>query len=262
MSTSQPIEYTKLTLSSSYRVPMIALDDMEMIKLCSKVIKSFLDYLLQHEVCLEYTSDIMAARKVCVLAEKELVAIRELGPLMPGRFNMALSTLFGGQYAAFCAPETPWEDGNMADLGDIALDKKTANEIFEKGAKFLSTRGVSFNKINSLVSVEQRNFEILKTSTSEDILVPVKCKTWEGPRLDEPDMPEVIPSGEQTFWLEPQVARLLYPGMKLEVCLCELDNGYKFFDMAGVFCSFYTFLENEKMVDWKEPGKPFITLEF
>lgn len=255
VSAFQSLEFTTLTIFSSYRVPVLAQDDQDMIKLCSKVILSFLAYLLQHEVCKEYTADIMAAKKVCVVAEKELLAIQQLQQLLPGKFNMALSTLFGGQYEAFCAPDEPWDDGNMADTGNIALDKKTAREIFEKGAKFLSARGVTFNQISTLVSVEQRNFEVVKSSTSEDILVPVKCKYWEGPILDEPDMPEEIPAGEQTFWLEPAIAKLLLPGMKLEVALCELDNGYRFFDVAGVFCSFYTYLENEKMLDWKEPGK-------
>ncbi|CAG8982547.1 hypothetical protein HYALB_00002329 [Hymenoscyphus albidus] len=231
----------------------IGIHDDEMVKLACKVIKNFLDYLLQHEVCPEYTEEIMTARKVCPLAEKELTAIRKLGTLMPGKFNMALSTLFGGQFQSFAVLDAAtWDDGD--DGRDFALDEKTAKEIFVEGARFLSSRGISFNSLSTIVSVEQRTFQVVKSDASSgDLLVPIVCKPWKGPGLDEFDMPEPMPKGEQTFWLEPEIVVLLYVGMKLEVALCELDNGYKFFDMAGIFCSFYTFMENEKMQDWREP---------
>lgn len=58
------------------------------------------------------------------------------------------------------------------------------------------------------------------------------------------------------LWLEDDILKLLFVGMKMEMTLHELNIGVTYFDtMGGPYCSFYMSLENEKMVDWKEPGK-------
>jgi hypothetical protein len=61
----------------------------------------------------------------------------------------------------------------------------------------------------------------------------------------------------ESFWLEDSTLQYFFVGMKLEVTVSELSIGIKFFDrVMGIYCSFYTALPNEKVIEfWKEPGK-------
>jgi len=71
--------------------------DKEIAQVCV-VIKNFLNYLLTHGVCTEYTKEVLAARDIANLAEEELSCISKLRLMLPGDFNIAASTLFGGRY--------------------------------------------------------------------------------------------------------------------------------------------------------------------
>jgi hypothetical protein len=69
-------------------------------------VRNFLNYVLHHNVCPEYTDQVYAARAVCDLAEKELVAAKDASAALPGDFNVACSTLSGGHYhGLYCADE-------------------------------------------------------------------------------------------------------------------------------------------------------------
>lgn len=62
-------------------------------------------------------------------------------------------------------------------------------------------------------------------------------------------------AGIETFWIEDEILQHIFLGMKFEVVVRELNIGIKFFDqISGIFCSFYTFLPNENVVEfWKDP---------
>lgn len=95
----------------------------------------------------------------------------------------------------------------------------------------------------------------------------IKVKAWIGPGIDIEDTSDdeddessggvSVEDALQTFWAEGEILQYLYEGLKLELLVRELSTGLKFFDrVAGLYCSFYTILPNEKMMDnWKEPGK-------
>jgi hypothetical protein len=216
------------------------------------VIRNFLNYVLQHEVCPEYVEDVMAARRVCGLAEEELWAISQLGRILPGDFNVALSTLFGGLYYGMYQLDQTWQE-NAA-----GMTTEKAQAILHKGVKALATQGFAWKKANILVSTTTKYYEV--TSLEEPaveggMLGTIKCRAWEGPQLDEYDIPDTKPlsTKEQIFYVDSTIIELISVGMKVGMVVRELDNGFKFFDSAGFFCSFYTYLENEKMMDYKEP---------
>jgi len=74
--------------------------------------------------------------------------------------------------------------------------------------------------------------------------------------IHKPKKAELAESaGVEIFWLEDEILEHIFPGLKLEVVVRELNIGIKFFDqISGVFCSFYTCLPNEKVVEfWKDP---------
>lgn len=91
----------------------------------------------------------------------------------------------------------------------------------------------------------------------------VHLKSWEGPGLDVEDLtddedesPSNAEPAVEVFWVEDTILPLLFVGMKLELVVQELNIGIKFFDtVVGVYCSFYSALPNEKVIEyWKEPS--------
>jgi hypothetical protein len=213
------------------------------------VIRNFLNYVLQHEVCPEYVDDVMAARKLCGQAEEELRAISQLSMKLPGSFNVALSTLFGGIY--FCRNQ-PWEE----DPTGMTTDE--AKVIFEKGVQALLAQGHVWKEANIVVNSSSVFYKVTAVeypATKGGMLGAFRCKVWEGLGLDEYDVPYKKPRNakEEIFYVDIEIIELIHVGMKMEMMVRLLDSGFKFFDTAAFFCSFYTYLENEKMMDYKEP---------
>jgi hypothetical protein len=84
------------------------------------VIRNFLSYVLHHGVCPEYTQDVLAARKVCDVAEKELWAIKKVHNLLPGDFNIATSIAYGGHYQGnYFRPEWAADDPDFEDVQPV-----------------------------------------------------------------------------------------------------------------------------------------------
>lgn len=65
----------------------------------TNVIINFFNYLQYHQVCPEHEQDLLNARNVCFVAQKELPKLATAARGLPGDFNTACSTLFGGYYA-------------------------------------------------------------------------------------------------------------------------------------------------------------------
>jgi hypothetical protein len=98
----------------------------------------------------------------------------------------------------------------------------------------------------------------------------VQLKAWEGPGIEIEDESDddgdnqsdggVLLDEEsqvQTFWVEDEILKWFFVGLKLELKVHELNIGLKFFDtIVGLYPSFLTILPNEMVIDsWKEPGK-------
>ena len=194
----------------------------------------------------------MAARRICGLAERELCAINRLGSALPGDFNVALSTLFGGSYHGMYQPDQTWQET------PIGMPMEKAQAIFDQGSQTLVAAGLVWNSANSIISTTTRYYEVVgihESVVEGGALGSLKCSHWEGPKLDEYDIPDkqVTFGKEDTFYVDSSILELVSIGMKVEMVVRKLDNGFRFFDSAGFFCSFYTYLENEKMMDYKEP---------
>ena len=94
----------------SRRVPHFwDLPTYESVKLITNVLSNFMSYLLHHNVCPEYTSDVLATRSLLERdAPRELWNVKQAQRWMPGDFNIACSTLFGGFYAKNYDGLTDW----------------------------------------------------------------------------------------------------------------------------------------------------------
>ncbi|KAK8091408.1 uncharacterized protein PG998_015223 [Apiospora kogelbergensis] len=73
-----------------------------------QVIHNFLNYVLHHDVCPEYTANIKAAQAICQVAPDEMRAASDLYAALPDSFNTATRFLFcdGGIFKAY-EPEQP-----------------------------------------------------------------------------------------------------------------------------------------------------------
>lgn len=110
-----------LIFISSHTVPKrFPLNNQAEIKQICMVVRNFLNYVLHHGVCPEYTQDVLAARKVCDVAEKELWAIKQIHNLLPGEFNIATSCAYGGHYQGnYFRPEWAADDPDFEDVHPV-----------------------------------------------------------------------------------------------------------------------------------------------
>ena len=112
--------------------------EKEITQVC-RVIDNFLNYLLSHGVCTEYTAEILSARDIANLAIKELSCILKVRRMLPGDFNIAASTLFGGQFYGIHVDKQEWAtaDPNFDELTQVrSMSDVTAEKVF----KTVSTR--------------------------------------------------------------------------------------------------------------------------
>lgn len=101
-----------------------------------KVLRSFYNYLLYHNVCPEYCENIKAARELCYLAEAELLKVDKVRLALPGEFYQAASTIFGGSKSGTYLGNKDWaiearKDG--IDVRDPGMMEEEARVILMSG---------------------------------------------------------------------------------------------------------------------------------
>lgn len=254
----------------------------DQVKTATNVLRNFYNYLLLHDVCLEYKDQLIAAREVCDLAEEELPKLKEVDMGLPGGFNVACSTLFGGNYANLYASGGDWvrEDDNLGWSKDDAHRVFMAG-IFAHGTEEqlrkvedANANGAHFKVISEdtlgleVVAVEFANDEARSiyedASFTNTIVKPMgklHCNRWVVPHAAPVDLPASIikQQNAQTFefLVDDDILKFCSLGMKIEAKVIELDLGVKWIDyVENTYASFFTWLMNERIREWKEPGPP------
>lgn len=247
------------------------------------LVRNFLNYILSHSVCPEYTQEILAARNVCDLALKEWPLITELYQVLPGSFNKAAKTLYGGFEEDWAVSETYWNDQeNMRRSG--RLTKAEAERVFKTAIAFTGTHE-HFEKVMGVpahvVGKEERSMEVIeivlpsqRTKTmyagAKDLLgdigkiLPVgllRAKNWVNPADneadvsdDEEDTTSSADSIIETLWFEENILQKCFVGMKFHAYVIELSIGIKYVDQVlGIRPSFFTYLPIERLANYQEP---------
>jgi hypothetical protein len=101
----------------------------EQVEIITRVLRNFLNYLLHHNVCPEYKEDILAAREVCTVAYHELWACAEAQRWLPGDFNIACSTLFGGSYGKNYDGVAKWMDETVDSSSFVGMTAEVARVV-------------------------------------------------------------------------------------------------------------------------------------
>lgn len=266
------------------------LDSREKTVEVTTTLERFMDYLLQHDVCPEYSNEVTATRNFCRVATEELCATAEAGRRLPGDFNIACSTIFGGQYAEGYDGETSWAPSTAGQVSFVGFTQEMAKQIinfaiagqapeavYQKHMDLLTTASLTVEMTKEHAGFEITRIEpptsdtldIYRTSAREFRPVgTVHAKPWHNPELppvdSTPDERAAAekeahtnpspPSEEYIFLIEQAILLNLRVGMKLEATLKKLTSGIWYFDeFLTVYPSFDTYLCNEMMVDYKAP---------
>ncbi|KAF2010079.1 hypothetical protein BU24DRAFT_496872 [Aaosphaeria arxii CBS 175.79] len=256
--------------------------DRKSIKTASQVLRSFFQYLLFHRVCPEYQNDLLLARAICDKAEQELPLVDAAGLLLPGEFNQAASTIFGGHHANTYAGNAEWlteeERESFADCGmrkeQALITFKTAVAIYGTDEQFdlLERSGQDLAHFKTIKS-EELNLQIVRKEAStpefqkyydqqnkqwKDKLVlhplgKLICQIVTINRNEQYDLPDgvqVKPSRDAgdviEFWIEDKVLDGCFEGMKMSAVVNTITGGFVVLDQVQkIMCSFYKWLPNE-----------------
>ena len=247
------------------------------------VIRNFLNYLLYHDVCPEYVSQIHAARLTCDIGERQLWDVSQAAAWLPGDFNTACSTLFGGYYENIYAGDQEWARGLDLKMG---MSKEQARKVLKAGLaangtdemiqKFKTQAAKS--EIKS-INVTNLGLEVVELSPAEkDVkelytslsdlwpLGKIRLREWHNPANPPEDLTDeerlaltssttttTTPPREFVLFLEDIVLEKCFVGMKFDATIRELSFGIEHLDtITGVYCSFYDILPNELMMGWRE----------
>ncbi|OBT65870.1 hypothetical protein VE03_05424 [Pseudogymnoascus sp. 23342-1-I1] len=282
---------TKAFLSS--RAPYnFGIHNQALVNNYCNVVKNFLNYVLMHGVCPEYTKPIIAAQKICDLAKIELPAIHDIGASFPGNFNKALSIICHGYSRLLYVdpaflPDLP-DDADPNQYMSIDHAHRTfraAMALMGTAEQFAAVAMTSLEEYQApaVVAEELRGFEVASiTLPNERVrnnfagikagdgrmgtfkpLGLLACKPWTHPyqpTLDltteeEQELAENLPvHTDETFWVDEDILERCFVGMKFVGVVRELDLGMKYLDnVTVIYASFYTFVENERMLNWKAP---------
>ncbi|KAM0350305.1 hypothetical protein HYE67_003204 [Fusarium culmorum] len=231
-------------------------------------VENFLRYVLQHSVCPEYEDDVKAAIEVCKVAAEEWPMFQELCAALPGQFNLAAAELY-------CPEETTKQSWSFLDFKRpkdfdpisvffTAFALMDEPELFERLATKQPTVTREFKCTLELVQTFRPSDDIIKRVKSLVIAdkaayhVPVGKATfkqgvieddWEKPPTSWP-----IDEETMTLFFDDHLLARMWPGMKIEANICELNAGLRFItSIENIVPSFYVFLPQEMMRHYKEP---------
>lgn len=270
------------------------------IKNACQVLRSLYNYLRYHRVCPEYDDQLQEALKMCDTAERELVKVDAAGIALPGDFNTSASTLFGGSHAGLFTGDQIWAqdvEKEGVPCNDIGVRNEEARIKFSTGVAVLGTDEqqdlLGATDLN-IIKKESIGLEItaiimpdvitkeLYATQSEVVqhklghlepLGKLMCKVWYADDCDEWDLPkDKYPDGKPhkvdqrqfEFWVEENVLKECFVGMKIDAGIITLEGGITILDeVKQTHCSFYTWLPNElwmenkpKEVRWLAKGLP------
>lgn len=258
-------------------------DTEDQIKQCTDTMKNFFTYLLYHDVCPEHREDLEEARRTCDRAAKELWMNQQLvhhdGP---GSFNRGCSMLFGGYYFDDVDDLETWKVIRRdQEVFTIEIARKivkygiaiAGNDRTAQKFKLLADRDAI--KAKEVPDVDGFEIICVEQPSAETIayyremcpdLVPlgkVLAKEFRDPARGSFDLTPwekvdwdagFAPTYKFEFYVEPPLMIHMLPGMKVITAVYETNFGQYYFDeIMAVLPTFYKFLYNDLLIDWKEP---------
>ncbi|KAK4177115.1 Argonaute complex, subunit Arb1 [Triangularia setosa] len=263
----------------SHKIIDMSGGEMEMVWIASSTIQNFLKYLILHDVCSEYADDIDRAIKLCDQGFEENGLVSNALTMVPGAFNRSVAALY-------CEEEDSSALSLLVDNKDLDRDH-AFNTVALIASLILPTLGGhSAENIKALevTNPVERTFEITFINPPTQEMRQKVTFVSEHFRKSRPSATRIHPCGaatghpviiqdgwditdkltdeeakeESSFILEERILEQLRVGMKLTmgVSTCTVPGGGTFKVIRyvkGVKPSFYTFLPQDLMRNWKEP---------
>jgi len=207
---------------------------------------------------------------------------------------MAASTLYSGIYKGMHVTTQTWEqedpenekwlklspgmsEGQAERIFKTAIAFEGDDKMFalvDAGDVHVVNTDIRYVEIVKIIRASEKTVQLYSTvKDSSGVTGKIKAlgslvlRPWGGPGTEEYESAgnsskedsatsdSTSLQSETVIWLEDDILEVLFEGMKMEVTLHELNIGVTYMDtLGGPYCSFYQSMENEKMVDWKEPG--------
>ncbi|KAL8769919.1 MAG: hypothetical protein Q9209_004166 [Squamulea sp. 1 TL-2023] len=249
----------------------------------TNIIRNFLNYLLHHDVCPEFKSQVFAARAICDLTDEELPKTMKAQSYFPGDFQTACSEIFGGIFQGKYAKNPSWAPeaesyaGMSPELAEQTFKIGLATQASDELAKKYKEQNAAHNlrtlkvytaclEVTELVPAHddiKRFYTKHPAAKGLSSLGRLKAKSWDAPFKPFKDLTEEERLAEAKtaskielyeFFVEDYVLDTCFLGMKFETTVHDLSFGLKFFDnISGVFCSFYGSIPNERLIGWRVP---------
>ncbi|KAK6363782.1 hypothetical protein TWF730_001196 [Orbilia blumenaviensis] len=223
----------------------------EQIEKAVNTIKNFLNYILYHNVCPEYTDNIKQAVKTCEKAKDELPVCSLLSDRLPGDFNKACSTLFGGYWSYMIPHEWDKEAGEPeTKKPELGFTKEQALEIYRVLIQEQQDITYSPENLPKETYKEYASLEVISVWLPEPgsplKLGKIVCKPWT-PEEALPVTSKWSDSNNLTLYCEKTIVQYIYPGLHLGCTVHIMDNSQIYFDeISGLMCSNYLEIRDEK----------------
>lgn len=235
-------------------------------------------------MCPEYYEQIQAARRVCDHAERELLQIAQVSSLLPGHFNRACSDIFGGIYHGLYLGDQEWAEDvdRSSDMSPetarktfrVGLTAQASEEVFQRytaqgadGSIDVTSVFDANLEVTELIPPDKEILALYNASAGKDLqpIGKLRAKSCHNPLSYPEDLTveeeAAATAGESgstehyEFWVEEELLRHCFVGMKLETKVHRTSFGVDYFDaIAGVYCSFFRVLPNELVIGWRDPG--------
>ncbi|KAK5938487.1 hypothetical protein PMZ80_009458 [Knufia obscura] len=268
---------------------LFAFDTRDDVQFVTRTVERFLDYLLQHDVCPEFSEKILEARKFCREATDQMWACAEAQRWMPGQFNMACSTKYGSLGDNFDGTSVWGGDTYDGTAVFVGLTFEEADAIMRYAVAGAADQDVydKFTQLN-LADEDEEGIKVVKVIEGQGFEIDrleyptadcigfytdsgvdyrpqgkVFAKAWQDPNAPPEDLTEEErkaarseqPSSEvYVFFVEEIVLQHLAKGQKILATVRQLNCGIWFFDdFTKIYPEFDLFLLNELVEDYKEP---------
>ncbi|KAH8680522.1 Argonaute complex, subunit Arb1 [Xylariales sp. PMI_506] len=242
--------------------------DLQDIQEAANIITNFLNYVLLHDVCPEYKSQIIAARGVCEIAPTEVSHCREVfHHISRDSFNAAARFLFS-ENGVFQAVEFNAQRSDAfsqlvifrmaimhATQSFITQDDPRQIRVINTLVQDYEVVSVRKNK-NHRELVEMFKMQRLPSLVKPCGIIKVQRTMLEHAYSNLPRSDEVDSASQptETFIIDDAILHKIQPGIKMKLEVCELNVGIRFIKaVLDIRVSFDTLLPQSLMYGWKTP---------
>ncbi|TFB01463.1 Argonaute-binding protein 1 [Trichoderma ghanense] len=235
------------------------------------VVENFLRYVLHHDVCPEYEDNVKEALNICQMARDEWTTLNTLQTALPGVFNPAATELFvkfdpdSWDSSLFNVPEG--FDAKSVFYSSIAMleDDKLFEHLAGKAVELVDQYECALEITEVHLPTEEvierfKKLAITAAGNKTLRLMPLGKLTLKPVTIEDGWVQQgaahPLQGKEIDLYFEQNILASLKPGMKMALEIGDLGADVRFVkSIRKIVPTFYTFLPQELMVQFKIPQK-------